>query len=689
MSTSPPGLGGTNTQHIRWGVPAGGAGQSGYIFAGRSVEVSLDGKPFVLGTFTHKNFPIYAFNPNQFDVDLKVHVTFDGGVLSRDFSFRFHHNETPNNGPSPDDEVDLPSFRSPETIEIGGNEYALVIEGFMQGGKIVTKFKSPENGSNSADIVAKLVPIVKPIQTYYFKVLNPDGSVYGAGCFTYEGEEFPVEIAHIIGGLGRGSKLTKFWYHDPMVGSLGLSELLSLNFQRGVEGEPSRFAINAFTLPGNASGITAGIATLTKPGPVSTHRSKDEEHGNEGRTLVFPVICRPGKKEEVKTEIPLVDLVVVMDSSTSMRPHATGLSNAVSAAIQAAKSSCPSDLKVTYLGIEGKFADSLFRTTIREHLTKLGVAESAMRGRKRGTVASGGAQEDGARAIEDVVNHNDWRPGARRAVFLLGDEALEGGDGFDAEDIAAANKAIEVAKAGEVRVHTYFAKSGSDAKTQKANEAEFARVAAQTGGVSFTSTDTLEGGFQAMLESVICASKEVTPAEDCNCCKECMERRVTTTVRSAGEQMWMENQSNDPITSTLVLEQGKPYRLTMQGTYSVWSGFTGQGYLAMKPEPTPMFPSAKGENKQVGLDPEFVFAWPSGAAFDKSPEPAPRKSVLIEVSLDGGKTWKHPTTKDAFNPEHKYTYELTGEGQALQVRNIDKPIGDNYGRIQITVQSGT
>jgi hypothetical protein len=68
--------------------------------------VPLDGTTFVLGTFTHKNFPVYAINPNQFDVSLKVHVTFQGGVLSRDFSFKFHHFETPNVGPAPEDLVD-------------------------------------------------------------------------------------------------------------------------------------------------------------------------------------------------------------------------------------------------------------------------------------------------------------------------------------------------------------------------------------------------------------------------------------------------------------------------------------------------------------------------------------------------------------------------------------------------------
>jgi len=533
INASPPGLAGLNTQHVRWGVPAGGAGQSGYVFTGRTVEVPLDGTTFVLGTFTHQNFPIYGYQPGQFDVSLRVHVTFSGGVLARDFSFTFHHNETPNVGPAPEDLVDLPTLRSPETVEIDGEEYALVIEGFLQGGQLVTRFISRENGSNSADIVAKLVQIVKPVQIYMFKVLNPDGSVFGSGCFTYKGEEYPVDIAHVIGGLGRGSKLTEFWYHDPLVGSLGLNQLLSMSFQRGADGEPSRFAINGFNIPGGASGITAGTATREKPGPVTTHRSEDKEHGGEGRTLTFPGICRPGAPQEQKEpEVPLVDLVIVIDSSTSMKPDATSLSNSVSAAIEAAKSKCPSDLKVTYLGIEGKFSDSLFRTTIREHLTKLGVAESAMRGRKRGTVTSGGAQEDGGRAIEDVVTHNDWRPNAKRAILFLGDEGMEGGDTVDADDTAAANKAIGVAKGGDVRVHTYLAKSGADEKTRQANQAEFARVAAETGGKAFTADDTIQDGFQSLLEEVICASKQpTTPVEDCKCCKECMERRVANAAK--------------------------------------------------------------------------------------------------------------------------------------------------------------
>jgi hypothetical protein len=526
MTASPPGLGGLGTSNVRWGVPAGGAGQSGYRFAGGTVDVLTDGTEFVLGTFTHDNFPVYGFQPNQFDVDLRVNVAFNGGALIKDFSFRFHHNETPNVGWYPQDLVDLPTLQSPETVEIDGEEYALVIAGFKQGGQIVTRFVSEENGANSADIVAKLQLIVRPVQTYIFHTYNPDGSVYGTGCFQYKGEEKPVDIAHILGGLGHGPKLMEFWYADPLIGTIGLPQLLGMNFKRGAgDEEKSRFTINAYTLPDQETGITAGVATIQKPGPVSTHRADDEEH-DEGRTLHFPELCVPGVPGETEeSEVPLVDLVVVIDSSTSMKPDATSLSQSVAAAIEAAKTKCPSDLKVSYLGIEGKFSDSLFRTTIREHLTKLGVKESDMRARKRGTVASGGAQEDVGRAVEDVVTHNDWRAGAKKAIFVLGDEGIEGGDPVGQDDIDEANTAIAVANAADTRVHTYLAKG--DPKFQALNKTEYARVAGETGGQAYTYEDALDGGFQAMIEEVICASKAPEePVEDCACCKECMERRV-------------------------------------------------------------------------------------------------------------------------------------------------------------------
>jgi hypothetical protein len=206
------------------------------------------------------------------------------------------------------------------------------------------------------------------------------------------------------------------------------------------------------------------------------------------------------------SSIPAVDLVVVIDTSPSMKDEAQNLSSAAADAIAKAKSNCPSDLRVVWLGIEGTWKKTNFDQTVRAYLTqKLKVPEAKLRARKRGELESAGAQEDAARAIQDISDYFDWREDASRAIFYLGDEALEGGGNkTDQEDIKAANLAIQKAQAAGVTVHTYFGTSKS--KHQEGIKAEYARLATSTGGQSFTNKDSI-GGFSAVLEKVICGSR--------------------------------------------------------------------------------------------------------------------------------------------------------------------------------------
>ncbi|MBD2356046.1 hypothetical protein H6G41_15685 [Tolypothrix sp. FACHB-123] len=203
---------------------------------------------------------------------------------------------------------------------------------------------------------------------------------------------------------------------------------------------------------------------------------------------------------------PAVDLVIIIDTSPSMKDEARSLSDAAASAIAKAKSSCPSDLRVVWLGIESIWKGTNFDQTIRNYLTQIAkVSESKLRGRKIGTVKSAGAQEDGARAIEDIAEHFNWRKDAARAIFYLGDEALEGGgDKTEQKDIQAADLAIEKAQKAGVTVHTYFGISNS--KHQEGIKAEYARISASTGGQSFTDKDAISG-FSAVLEKVICGSR--------------------------------------------------------------------------------------------------------------------------------------------------------------------------------------
>ncbi|MVO88486.1 lamin tail domain-containing protein [Streptomyces sp. p1417] len=155
---APAGVTGLDTSHVQWGK---GEKKSGYRFEGGSTEAKLDGTEFVLGTFTHDNFPIDSGDTREFDVGLKVQVVFEGGVKS-DLSFTFHHNETDNSGPHPNDIVSLPEFISPQTVTVNGEKYKVVLSGFKQGGRVVRQFDSKESSSNSAAVVALFTKPGKP-----------------------------------------------------------------------------------------------------------------------------------------------------------------------------------------------------------------------------------------------------------------------------------------------------------------------------------------------------------------------------------------------------------------------------------------------------------------------------------------------------------------------------------------------
>ncbi|MGK5532645.1 choice-of-anchor K domain-containing protein [Streptomyces sp. URMC 129] len=146
-----------NGEDIKWGAVADSV-KSGYTFHGGPVPVRVDGTEFVLGTFTHHNFPIPPLPQDQFDLRLAVNVSFDDGK-EVDFVLRFHHYETPNQSANPQDLVDLPVVHPPQqVVTVDGASYKVLITGFRQGKKILHQFVSEENGSNSADIYALFTP---------------------------------------------------------------------------------------------------------------------------------------------------------------------------------------------------------------------------------------------------------------------------------------------------------------------------------------------------------------------------------------------------------------------------------------------------------------------------------------------------------------------------------------------------
>lgn len=168
---------GVGTSDIRWGTSIG-EGQSGYDFD--ATPTSFDANPdtqFVLGTFTHLNFPVTGSALTS--VDLAVSFAIQGLTTTFDALFSFTHDETNNywtSNLSPDTSAtcadggqngsginvngcaDLVTATSnptsQNTFQIGGVTYMLEILGFQYQGNLLTDFWTIERQTNSADLLA-------------------------------------------------------------------------------------------------------------------------------------------------------------------------------------------------------------------------------------------------------------------------------------------------------------------------------------------------------------------------------------------------------------------------------------------------------------------------------------------------------------------------------------------------------
>ncbi len=137
----------------------------------------------------------------------------------------------------------------------------------------------------------------------------------------------------------------------------------------------------------------------------------------------------------------------------------------------------------------------------------------------------------------------------------------------------------------------------------------------------------------------------------------------------------------EEVSDTQVLTLGKEYCVTVSGTYSPWPEYWWTAPCG-NPEPMPMYPSVNNTNGNTAADFEYKFAAPTpnacaGVVFPQELVSPPR----MEISLDNGTTWFHPSTGAAYNPNHIYQYTLVGQGFPLMVRHNDVFGSDNYGLI--------
>ncbi|HET6508481.1 MAG TPA: hypothetical protein VFG42_16925 [Baekduia sp.] len=108
------------------------------------------------------------------------------------------------------------------------------------------------------------------------------------------------------------------------------------------------------------------------------------------------------------------------------------------------------------------------------------------------------------------------------------------------------------------------------------------------------------------------------------------------------------------------------------------------------PEAAPMFPSPYAATGKVGFDPESMFARIAGAR-KCGKDTLPRTTRRFQLS--GRSRYHHPTPligrQSTPTATHAYDYPELGRGGPLQLREIDLPTYDNYGRFKITTRRAT
>ena len=154
----------------RWGDPVSGSGQSGYNFAPATTPFSPSlGLPgFVLGEFTHLNFPITGTTLSSIDLLFSVGIT-GASPLTLSSPFHFTHNETPNSYPAGDprnnDIVGVTPALN-QQFSIGSDTYFFHLMGFSQdaGLSFMTEFSTVEGQQNIASLYGEItrVPVSTP-----------------------------------------------------------------------------------------------------------------------------------------------------------------------------------------------------------------------------------------------------------------------------------------------------------------------------------------------------------------------------------------------------------------------------------------------------------------------------------------------------------------------------------------------
>ena len=224
----------------------------------------------------------------------------------------------------------------------------------------------------------------------------------------------------------------------------------------------------------------------------------------------------------------VVDLIVLIDSSGSMSGAASAVSAAAVDALEIAKRECPSDLRTTWLVVDGQkpgpnppgpnalgditslLAGTPFTQSHQQYLLSIGAPGPFKQDEPQPPGDPTYPGEEGADAIADLCNFYDWRKGACRAIFYISDTKL---DGYSAFDAAAAANAQSAASAHGVVLFAHHI--GPPPPPMTSEMQNYLDMCNPTGGsVYFGPVDVNQ--YKELLKQAVCNA----------CGSECKEAEV-------------------------------------------------------------------------------------------------------------------------------------------------------------------
>jgi len=221
----------------------------------------------------------------------------------------------------------------------------------------------------------------------------------------------------------------------------------------------------------------------------------------------------------------IVDLIVLVDYSSSMGSAHDAISIASEQAIKNSSDSCNTDLKVTYLGVEDSGnafgSQSVFQISHRDYLDSITMGNVS-----NGTIPlavdrppSSYITEKGANCIEDLSQHFDWRQDACRAIFYISDEELDGSSPrMDyAQEQSEVDLAIVAANNNEVSVFSHLIDQETDQTIATHSTViwdMYEQLSNETDGLNVRKSSVSADFYESLMAQIICNSCGVSVVND-------------------------------------------------------------------------------------------------------------------------------------------------------------------------------